>query len=160
MRQRWQSLAPREQRLVLFGGGALLLAVLYWGFWHPLQSQLEQRRTRVAAQQATLSWMRAQGQRVLSLRQQGGSAQVDLSASLESVVSQSAQQARISLTRLQSRQTQVQVEIARLPFDRWLAWVGKLESQYGVTVSSVELQAMPANPGEVQVRHLVLERRS
>ena len=84
----------------------------------------------------------------------------DLSGSLESVVNQSASRAKITLTRMQSLPGQVQVEIERLPFERWLDWVRQLEEQYGVTVASLELAALPEIKGEVRIRRLVLERRS
>jgi len=157
--QRWQALSERERRLLLLGGGALLLAFLYWGLWQPFQQGLADSRERVASQQATLAWMQEQGGRVLSLQRQGG-AKVDLSGSLESVVNQSASRAKITLTRMQSMKDQVQVEIERLPFERWLDWVRQLEEQYGVTVASLELAALPEIKGEVRIRRLVLERRS
>ena len=157
--QRWQALSERERRLLLVGGGALLLAFVYWGLWQPFQTGLAESRARVASQQATLAWMQEQGGRVLSLQRQGG-AKVDLSGSLESVVNQSASRAKITLTRMQSLSGQVQVEIERLPIDRWLEWVRQLEEQYGITVAALELAALPEIKGEVKVRRLVLERRS
>lgn len=157
--QRWQALSERERRLLLLGGGALLLAFLYWGLWQPFQQGLAESRDRVAKQVETLAWMQQQGGRVLSLQRQGG-AKVDLSASLESVVNQSAGRAKITLTRMQSLQGQVQVEIERLPFDRWLEWMRQLEEQYGITIAALELAALPEIKGEVKIRRLVLERRS
>ena len=71
LQQRWQQLNSRERSLVSIAGVVLLICVIYFALWQPLQNGIEQRELQRSAQQDTLSWVRENTGRYLALSQQG-----------------------------------------------------------------------------------------
>lgn len=148
----WQGLQPRE-RLSLLGGGLLIAALLAWQFvWLPLQSQLQQARTQVQAQQQLVVWMR---QAVAQLKTTDSTASPpsdNSNRSLLSLVDQSARGAGLSqaLKKIQPEGDEVRVWLDQLDFDKAMQWLGELQRQ-GVKVSNLNAERAQA-PGQVQMR--------
>jgi len=159
MKTWWSGLSGREQRLVSLAGGALLLALLYWGAWQPFMDRLEQERLRVASQQQTLDWMQAQGQLLQRLQGSLGR-RPDLSMPLDAVVSQTAGQFQLQITRRQPSGQQLQLEMDQADFNQLLSWLKQLEQAFGVRVQLMELSALDERQGQVRVRRLLLGRAS
>lgn len=157
MKTWWSGLSGREQRLLGVAGGALLLMLLYWGAWQPFRDQLEQGRRRVASQQQILDWMQAQGQLVQRLQGNRGR-RPDLSTPLDAVVSKTAGQFQLQITRLQPSGQQLQLEMTQADFNKLLGWLQRLEQEFGVRVQQLDLSALEERQGQVRVRRLLLGR--
>ncbi len=157
MKTWWSGLSEREQRLVGMAGGALLLALLYWGAWQPFMDRLEQGKRRVASQQQTLDWMQAQGQLVQRLQGNRGR-RPDLSTPLDAVVSKTAGQFQLQITRRQPSGQQLQLEMDQADFNQLLGWLQQLEEAFGIRVQLMELSALDERQGQVRVRRLLLGR--
>jgi len=53
----WSNLAQREQTIVIYGSIAAGLLLFYFAFWSPLQSSIDQLRTRNQKSQELVAWM-------------------------------------------------------------------------------------------------------
>ncbi len=157
MKQWWLSLAARERRILLLGGFAVFIALLYWEGWHPLQQNLQQSRTQVQQLRQQLNWMREQAPLVNQLKQTGRTnapSNIDIASALTA----SSQTQQLVLKRIQPQGENAQVELETVDFVQLLAWLDLLEQQYGITPQQIELQSLPSLAGKVQVKRLLLGR--
>ncbi len=149
-------LAPRERALIA-GGGLLLALSLLWAFlWQPTVARTERLRQVVAEQRTLVTWMEGAAARLEALRRQGTPAgAADTGAqSLLALVDASAREAGLGtgLTRVQPEgQDSVRVWLDRVPFDRLVPWLARLEGGAAVMAENATLEATD-RPGEVTVR--------
>ncbi len=157
MKQWWLNLAARERRVLLLGGFAVFIAILYWEGWHPLQQHLQQNRTQVQQLRQQLNWMREQAPLVNQLKQTSHTntpSNIDIASALTA----SSQTQQLVLKRIQPQGENAQVELETVDFAQLLAWLDLLEQQYGITPQQIELQSLPGLAGKVQVKRLLLGR--
>jgi len=157
MKQWWLNLAARERRILLLGGFAVLIALLYWEGWHPLQQNLQQSRTQVQQLHQQLNWMREQAPLVNQLKQTSRTnapSNIDIASALTA----SSQTQQLILKRIQPQGENAQVELETVDFAQLLAWLDLLEQQYGITPQQIELQSLPGLAGKVLVKRLLLGR--
>ncbi len=77
MKDWFQSLAPRERRIVLGGGGVLLLVLIYLLLVEPIIVAFAERERRVATLTQQLEWMRDASAEVADLRAGGADVSAD-----------------------------------------------------------------------------------
>lgn len=143
LRQRWDGLAPREQRTLVLGGLALVAILAWLLLWEPLAASRDAWRARVAAAEADLAWMRAAVPRVQAARGQGQAALVPDGRSLLARVDASARDAGLgtSLLRAEPVSTgQVRVTFEQAGFDALVAWLETLATQHGTRVTELSVQ--------------------
>lgn len=141
MRAHWQSLSPRDQR-VLKIGGLLVAAALLWAWgWDPLTRARATLRQQAADNEAALAWMRPAATR---LAEQGGLADTAPAVaaadgrSLLARVDAAARGAGLGahLTAVEPLgDARVRVQLGGVDFDALVAW---LESQAGQGVRMEE----------------------
>lgn len=152
MKQWWQSLNKREQDLVMIASALCALAILYWGIWSPVVNANQSAKQQLHSQQETLLWAQQQGAHIIA---NGRSNKTDASVKVSQAVSSTARQQRITITRIQPRNDEVEVWIDSIPFNQLLAWLDMLSKRYGIIVQNVDLdEGKPA--GIVGVRRLRL----
>lgn len=133
--QRWQQLPPRD-RLALLGLGAFMAVVLiYLALWLPLQRDLQQSRAWYSQQRELHAYVLAHADQA---RQLAGQQQIDAEA-LHGLVTRSAQERGLSIERVDSDATGVQVNLAPAPFANLLAWLQQLQAE-GVRFADVSLE--------------------
>jgi len=154
MKAWWESLAPREQRLVMALLPVVAVAVFYFALWQPLSRGAEQSAQQMALAQRDLAWMKEQAERVLSAapRSAGKS-----DGSLSTIVNQIAGSRGITISRLQPQGEALQVWIDEVAWGDLLGFLEMLKRDHGVQVTSVDL-ARSDVPGLVKVRRLELTR--
>lgn len=141
LKNKIDSLQPRERALVLGGGSVLLVALLYAYLWLPLHQQrqkLQDMLPRLRAQAAALQTARTE---VLALKAQVGSvsrANQPLRAALES----SAAGLGIKIQRLDvTGETSATLILEGVAFDTWLRWLDGLQMQSGLRLVSGEISS-------------------
>jgi len=147
----WQGLNLREQRLVLFSAVCVSVFLLYSLLWVPLNEGLTNAEKSVANRQALLTWVTENTARYQSIKSTSGSKKS--SGSLSSIVSRTAEQQQLTITRLQPQGDSLQVWIDSAPFNQLLLWLENLASNEGLQVEAIDL-AQGDLPGEVRVRRL------
>jgi general secretion pathway protein M len=142
-RQRWDGLAPREQRVLQLGAVALGLIVGYLALWEPLAQSRDEWRTRVVAADADLAWMRAAAPQVRAARGDGATAPISDGRSLLARADASAREAGLgdALLRVEPvSANQVRVTFERAGFDAMMRWLEMLANGHGVRVGELAVQ--------------------
>lgn len=161
MKAWFDQLAPRERLTLIVGATVALPLLFYVLVWGPIKRDTNTLEQAVAAQRNTLAWMQSAAAEVMNLRAQGAQApqQASGGGSLLSIVNQTAQRHELAST-IQRMNPQgeraIELQLTGANFDRFVTWLGELESSHGITVSSLTLNRT-AQPGQVDIR-LTLER--
>jgi len=156
MKAWFMSLEANERRMLLSGGGLLLVMLLYVGIWEPLTNKVDSLRVSTAEQQSLLAWMRGAAKEVKQLRGRGGQqAKPASGGSLLSLVDRTAKSGRLggALKRVQpDGDNKVRVWLEAANFDDLVRWLSALETRHGVHVESSVFQALEDAPGRVDGR--------
>ncbi|WP_036824414.1 type II secretion system protein M, partial [Photobacterium sanctipauli] len=139
MKAWWTGLSPREQRLVLGGGIAMLVAVLYWGIWQPLAASTENAERRLNSERQLLTWVSTKADEIVSLRSATGSTGSVSDKGLNQVVNETTRQFRIELIRIQPRDEMLQVWVKPLPFNTLVNWLAFLRDEHGIDAQFLDV---------------------
>jgi general secretion pathway protein M len=154
----WQQLSPRERIMVVIGGGALLLTLIYLLIWQPLKQGIQKEQDNLALHVEQLSTMRQQAIEVRQLKRgAGGRQRVTDSSSLLSLVDRTATQRQIkaSLNKIQPDGNDgVRLWLDSANFDQMMEWLNLLERQHGVYVTDISIEHDEI-PGRVSSRILL-----
>jgi general secretion pathway protein M len=135
--QRWQQLPPRD-RLALQGLGAFFSALLlYLLIWQPIQQQLQTSRNWYAQQRELHSYLLAHAEQARAAASEPLQ-QIDPDA-LQGLVTSSAQAAGLSIERVDSDSSGLQVNLAPSAFVNLLPWLQQLQGR-GVGFNEVSLE--------------------
>lgn len=144
-------LAPRERVMVTTGAVVVAVTLLYLLIWEPMATAHRQRAEGL------------QSARMLSVRIEQAAAQItagdagrsiDRNQSLVSAVDQTSRSPILGKTpsRLQPEgDREVKIWFEDVPFANLLRWLQDLETRYGITTSSAEIERGTA-PGLVSAR--------
>jgi len=155
MKAWFMGLEANERRIMIGGGGLLLVMLLYVGIWEPITNKMDALRVSTAEQQSRLAWMRGAAQEVKQLRGHAGRPVRPTSGgSLLSLVDSTAKSGRLggALKRVQpDGDAKVRVWLEAANFDDLVRWLTTLETRNGVHVESSVFQALDT-PGRVDGR--------
>jgi len=145
MKAWFESLDPRERRMLIIGSALLGVMLFYLLAWEPLEHGVESLRKSHAEQRARLQWMQQAVAEVKQLRGSSGRpAQLAKGQSLLAAIDRAARSNQLgdALKRVQpdgSERARVWLEGAS--FDRLVRWVDSLQRQQGVRVVSSVFEA-------------------
>jgi len=155
MKSWFNGLEANERRMLIVGGGLLVIIFLYVGIWEPLTNKVETLRISTTEQTALLAWMRSSAKEVKQLRGRGNQQAKPASGqSLLSLVDRTAKSGRLgtALKRVQpDGDEKVGVWLEAANFDDLVRWLAALETRHGVRVVSSVFQALEAS-GSVDAR--------
>ncbi len=157
MMQYWNNLQAREQRTLLLGAVAALLLGIYALVIDPFTQKMAQLEQRVVSDRELLVWMEQSAAQVEALRRSGG-AKRSSGKSLLSLVDSSAKRNGLgaALKQVKPEGNGVRLRFEQAGFDDMLRWLGRLDSEHGVGVSSLNLERLD-EAGKVNAS-VVLER--
>lgn len=153
LRERFLALQPRERVLVSVGALAVSLTLIYLLLWEPLAQAHTQRRAALEASRALAAQLEVAAQKVQTLRRPAG-AQAGQNLSLMAAVDQASKQPTLgkSPSRIQPEgDREVRVWFEGVAFDALVRWLFDLQTRYGVSVQTLDVEPQAA-PGEVNVR--------
>jgi general secretion pathway protein M len=142
MKDWWQGLAAREQRTLALGALLALLLLGYALLWLPLERSRAEWRTRAAAADVSLSWMRDAAQRLRAAGPAQAAAQRD-GRSLLAVVDAGVREAGLggALLRVEPVSAgQVRVYFQQASFDALMDWLYQLDTSHGIRVTELSVQ--------------------
>ncbi|MFV8836566.1 type II secretion system protein M [Aquisalimonas sp.] len=145
MRQWWQGLAPRERRVLILGGGALVVILYIFALRLPAERAVADLDERVAQERALAGWMEQTRDRILALQ---GEAPADPDAAdrdqaLFSLADQSAREHGFGsqLARIEpAGEDGARVNFEGIAFDALIRWLVHLRQTYGVTADQVTVR--------------------
>ena len=154
--QHWyQGLQQRERQLVLAAAAVIIVTLFYLIIWEPVHKSIEEQTQKYHSQTGILQWMQSAAAEVNTLRasgsakrRTGGNQPVTL------LVENSASTAGLKpyLSKLESTSDKgARVTIDAASFDQLLIWLNTLQTQYGISVTSANVDR-DDKPGAVNVR--------
>lgn len=154
MKDWWQQLNLRQQRLLMLAGVVLLGVIVYVGLWEPLAESRQLERERVAEQQALHDWLNAVAPVAERLQREGDQA-VDLGGrSLLGLTDSTVRAAGLagSLSRIEpAGDGQVRVWLDNADFISTINWLQQLSLDYPIEVTHLGMDRA-GNDGKVNVR--------
>jgi type II secretory pathway component PulM len=147
MKFSYDTLSPREQQLVKYGGIAAI-AILIFGVLLPLDSSVAKAKSRVSKKQADLVWMRGAAPVLATL---GPSHQNGNGESLLVIVDRSARESGLEKALAGTEPSGpggMQVRLEKASFDAMIGWLSRLSQQNGIGVDGATIDTAGA-PGVV-----------
>lgn len=159
MKEKWQQLSLREKRLVIITSIVVIITLVYFMIWEPLQDGIQTSRVRVKAQNDTLVQMREQAAEARQLRaaQRQVGANTRSSSSLLVIIERTAQTKKLKsqLQKVQPEgQDSVRVWVENASFDQLIDWLALLENRNTIYVSEIIIERQK-EPGRVNSRILL-----
>lgn len=151
----WQSISPREQRLVAISGVLVLVGGIYWGLIQPMQQQVSQAKQARQNEKQTLGWVERKADEIVQLRASSGI--IANAQPLNQAVASSAGRYRIELIRVQPRDDMLQVWIKPVPFNQLIDWLDFLQEKQGIGVEFLDIDR-DKQAGTVRVARLQFKR--
>jgi len=142
--QHWyQGLQQRERQLVLTASVVIVITLLYLTIWEPIHKGIEDQTQKYQTQADILDWMQAAAIEVRTLKVSGAAKRsTNSSQPVTLLVENSAATAGLKpyLRKLESTSDKgARVTIDAASFDQVLLWLNTLQTQYGISVSSANL---------------------
>ncbi|EDP58860.1 type II secretion system protein M [Vibrio sp. AND4] len=151
----WSSISQREQRLMMGCGAVVVLGIIYFGLFQPMNQRAEMAQSRIQSEKRLLTWVQDKADDITALRKSGG---VSLSSQpLNQVVSSSARRYKVELIRVQPRNESVQVWIKPLAFNQMVDWLRYLKEKQGIEVEFLDIDRSD-QAGMVDVNRLQFKR--
>lgn len=151
MKQWWQGLNGREQRLVIIMASIVMVFVFITAVWQPLNSNLAKAQKNIEKQQKLSAWMQENLNTYKQLKRSGGSNAAR--GSLTSIMNNTAKRLNITIARMQPQGDDLQVWIDQVPFNDLLSLLEQLTTQQGLKVMAIDI-ALADTEGTVKVRRL------
>jgi len=128
---------------VLAAAALIILTLLYVILWEPIHNGVRDQTQKYQAQLDILDWMQAAATEVRVLKATGaGKRRTNSSQPVTLLVEQSATAAGLKpyMTKLESTSDKgARVTIDAASFDQMLLWLSTMQTQYGITVSSANV---------------------
>lgn len=153
MKQWWQQLQQREQRLVIAMAVFISIFILHQGIWQPLNNNIEKADKKLERTNELLAFVKENTAKV----KRSGVQRPIATGSLSSVVNRAASQYQITLDRIQPQGDSVQVWIDDVAFNQLLSWLSSLSNDHGLNVSNIDISKSDIN-GAVKIRRLQISR--
>ena len=153
-RERFLALQMRERVLVILGGAVVLITLLYLLIWEPMVNAHASRKAALESSRALAIKLEVAAQQVQVLRGRNPAATAGRSMSLMSAVDQASKQGSLGKgpSRIQPEgDREVRVWFEDVSFDAMVRWLADLQSRYGVSVQTLDVEPQAA-PGRVNVR--------
>lgn len=157
MNEYWQQLEEKDKKLVGILAVTLTIAVVYWFVWQPLQDKIANTQRQINVQQNTLADVKVIGQKIIAL--QGGKSKPATKGDINQLVNRSAKRHGIKISRMQAKNTSLQLWVDEVTFNSFLAWIEELEFQHGIKVENVDI-SVGKDSGMIKVRRLQLGKIS
>lgn len=157
MKEKWQQLSLREKRLVIITTIVVVVTLVYFMIWEPLQNGIETSRVRVNAQTNTLLQIREQAAEARQLRATKSRSGTKGGGSLLVIIERTAQQKNLksNLQKVQPEgQDGVRVWVENAAFDQLIDWLALLENKNTIYVSEIIIERQK-EPGRINSRILL-----
>lgn len=155
MKEWFNSLDPRERKILIAGAVLLVLASLYFLGWEPYVKKIEQLKKTTAENQQTLTWMKQTAVQVKQLNRSDSLAKkVPGNQSLLGLIDQTAKSNQLgsAIKRVQpDGKDKALVRMENAKFSDVLRWMEGLLRNQGVGVVSSVMEKKD-EPGMVDVR--------
>ncbi len=142
IKEKWASLALREQQFVLVGGICAAIFIGYLLIWAPLADKIISLRSSIIHNQNLLVWMQDSDAKIQFLEKTIKQQNTQGMGSLLGVVQNQLNQNPVGkfVTELhQADNNTVQIHFQKIDFDKLMAWVVQLWEQHGLLITDMSV---------------------
>lgn len=148
--QFWRRLSASEQAIMGGGAGLLLIILLVFYVWQPLEKERTRLRASLPGLRVEAQQMRVDAVTVPKLKSTTKPA--PLAGGLREIVEQAASGHRLQLSQLDPEANgKLNIMLAAVPFDAWVKWLAILQAQQSIRLDTCRVEALP-QPGMVKVQ--------
>ena len=148
LRQRWSTMAAREQNLVLIASSLVLLALAWWMALAPALQSLRTAPARHAATERELQTMLQMQAQAEQLRQQPQGNQSDARTLLE----QSLKTELVSTAQMQWLGNRAQITLTQAPAPALARWLSQVRDNSHAAVAEMKLSRVAAEADNATTR--------
>ncbi|MDX1692700.1 MAG: type II secretion system protein M [Ketobacteraceae bacterium] len=148
----YYGLAPREQNLIAALAVVVIVALIYLIFMFPAQNSVSSASKKLEAKQSLLQWMQANEEQAIAAGKSGNGRRSGNNQNILGAVNSAASRYQITLQRYEPEgKDKLRVWLEDASFNNMVRWLHQLESQNGITVSSISLDA-EKDPGLISAK--------
>jgi general secretion pathway protein M len=137
----WDARTPREKTMLIWGGLALSLVLVYLVLWAPAYEARDRLRTSLPAMQRQLATMTAQANEARSLAGNADSV-TPTGGALRDALSKSLADSGMQPTQIQVIGAAVQFQLKNASFPNWTLWLDDARKQFKVQVNEAHITAL------------------
>lgn len=146
----WRHLSVREQVIVGSGAGLLVIVLLVFYVWQPLEKERARLRASLPKLRITARQMRVDAVAVPKLK--SASKPAPLAGGLRETVEQLASAYGLQVSQANPEGNgKLNVSLATAPFDGWVKWIAALQAQQAIRLDACHVDALPQS-GMVKVQ--------
>src|SRR3990167_1014199 len=141
----WGGLLDRERQMLMIGGIAVGIFLIYAAIWSQLSDAVQDRKTEVVTQRKLLHYLQNASSTITELKTEGIQVSAASNADLLSLAEQTLSQQDLSnfLKQVQQpKQNQIALTFQSVPFDKLMQWLQTLATQHGVRVTQLSAQGL------------------
>ncbi|EKS69180.1 MULTISPECIES: type II secretion system protein M [Caballeronia] len=137
----WEARTPREKTILMWGGIAVGLALVYLVLWAPAYEGRARLRESLPTMQRQLATMTAQANDARSLAP-AAEGVMPTGAALRDALAKSLADNGMQPTQVQVIGAAVQIQLKNASFPNWTAWLDDARKQFKVQVSEAHVTAL------------------
>lgn len=136
----WEARTQREKTILMWGGAALAVALVYLVLWAPAYEGRARLRDTLPGMQRQLAQMTAQANEARSLA--GGAQGVTpTGGALRDALTKSLADNNMPAAQVQVIGSAVQIQLKNASFPEWTVWLNDVRKQFKVQVSEAHITA-------------------
>lgn len=141
IRQFWRRLSAREQVIVGSGAGLLVIILLVFYVWQPLNKERASLRASLPKLRSVAQQMQVDAVAVPKLKSTAKPAL--LAGGLREAVEQAASAHGLQVTQVNPEGNgKLNVTLAAVPFDVWVKWLATLQAQQAIRLDACHVDAL------------------
>lgn len=152
MKEKWDALSGKEQKLVLFMSGLIVVFLFIQLVWLPLNENVKLGKENIARQQQLYQWIQENTAHYQASAGQGNNAN---NGELSMVINQSAARRQIRISRIHPQENALQLTLEDVEFNRLVDWIQQLSQENKISVQAIDIVKTDV-PGVVSVKKLTL----
>jgi type II secretory pathway component PulM len=138
--KQWFMMLNQREKILVTGGAIIATLILLWAFvWEPLVNTREKLEIQLTKRQNELRWMQYSSQKIREHQRNG---QTPIKAAhrgnLSGIIERTLNQYNLKWEKMQG-QKNVKLRLKGVNADKFMYFVGKLESQHHLLIKKLEL---------------------
>ncbi|NNJ92077.1 MAG: type II secretion system protein M [Gammaproteobacteria bacterium] len=150
----YSKLSPRDQKALTWGGGLMLVFLLYAMVWEPLTDKNEQLRSKIKQHQDNHQQLNQIVSRYNELKKKASPAAKSMQGSLFAMVDKTSQQQSIKKAIKKMTpvgNSKVNIRFEAVEFNAFVKWLVGISKDYGISVERINAQRDEAGKADIQL---------
>jgi general secretion pathway protein M len=150
----YSKLSPRDQKALTWGGGLMLIFLLYAMVWEPLTEKNTQLQSKIKQHKSSHQQLNEVVTRYKASEKQSSPALKTLQGSLFAMVDKTSQQQNIKKAIKKMTpvgDSKVNIRFEGVEFNAFIKWLVGISKDYGISVERINAQRDEAGKADIQL---------